>query len=550
MPEQDNLSKKDILPRRRRKTSSFLDSANASRQKRLSRNSQQIDSPPSPEEIKAAKKAQEIAEVTGHLARNYPDIFISNPKREQLFKETLIHLFPGLKEREIDERLKVIMRRESLGLRSLSVDEERKILYSDNPQEAWEAIDEALSKIYATADMNPEEHFNASLTLDDQIKIAAIRMAAQESKHSHYLVPRFNTVHSMRTVIHNVMYVVEGGHGKIEDAMKIMQVNSNISDVVFGTEGVATAHRLYEDYLEKIRLQNLRSAKQENWIAAEDIYYHWKEGKSKLDVEVRNAFKRAITAGLLDGRKYKPEEIDQKSGPWPEWKINRALHLGRAYGSATGRFAELVSTVRLPKGKEMVSPYLEDFVRTFNPIEHLARKFKVGNQMAYLIYLFTGRMQEFRDQNHMNEVFDEVTDRRVIMRQSKKERDRIPNYIWNLTGIDTRTGGWRLGTAAAENPLFERDKAKYLGIEKNLRDTREKFGVWKKGSELQEVLRHNQEMWDFTLQRAPLVVLRGLLPVFPELQYEINRRVFGPSWGIKDKNTGNLVALPEISKKN
>ena len=495
------------------------------------------DSPKLKKEKKDPPEKKDPQEWERYKKRIAAQVGVVTEKDRKDVERALRESFDWNEEKYLQQS-KIIMERMEFGERGLTTEQEENIRFG-KLEDSWKAVDELVSDIYKMADMRTDEPFDACFDMEMQIKLTAIRRAAMYSEHSYKLVEKMNAVHTMRRLVHNAMYLVEGGHGKIEDTMKMMQVQSGIADVAFGCEGVAAAHRMYEDHFYKYRIEGLRGQRedvegrkiQEDWIPPEDIFYNWKEGASKIDEDVRKLFIKAVANGaILDENKrpivynLKTEEGKKRlERDWPEWKINRALHLGRAMGSVTGRFAEIVSEVRLPEGQMMNSPYDEDFVRTFNPIENLVRKFGIGRSMAYLTYLFGGEMKTFKNIDEIKKAFDDATDVRKVMRMSKKERDKIPNFIWNLTGIDSRSGGWRSGEAT--KGLTDKEK-RYIGIEKSLEDT-EDHGKLLKGVELQEVLRHNQDVWDRTLRRSPIVVLRGLLPVFPDLQEKINQRVFG-----------------------
>ena len=487
------------------------------------------EDPPKKEKKDPSKKEKDLQEWERFKKGVVAPVGVVTEKDREDIERALREYFPNWTEKKYRQQTRIIMERREYGERGLTTEQEETIRFN-HFDESWKAVDELVSDIYKMADMRIDEPFDACFDMEMQIKLTAIRRTAMHSEHGHKLIEKMDAVHTMRRLVHNAMYLVEGGHGKIEDTMKMMQVQSGIADVAFGCEGVAAAHRIYEDHFYKYRMEGLRGQRkdaqgrqiQEDWIPTEDLFYNWKEGASKIDEDARKLFIKALKAGAIDDKEYSDEEVLEE---WPEWKINRALHLGRAMGSVTGRFAEIVSEVRLPEGEErnFNSPYDEDFVRTFNPIENLVRKFGVGRTMAYLTYLFGGEMKTFKNIDEIKEAFNKVTDVQRVMRMSKKERDKIPNFIWNLTSIDSRSGGWRLG-AAAEG--LKDEQLKYIGIEKSLEDT-EKHGKVLKGANLQKVLRHNQDVWDRTLRRSPIIVLRGLLPIFPDLQGKINQKAFG-----------------------
>jgi hypothetical protein len=145
--------------------------------------------------------------------------------------------------------------------------------------------------------------------------------------------------------------------------------------------------------------------------------------------------------------------------------------------------------------------------------------------MAYLNFLFSGGEQRvYKDVEDIERDFERLTNLREVMSKPKAQRDKIPKIIWNLFGIDSRSSGPRV-QAAAEG-LTDEEK-NFIGVANRLEPMKDSYGRPKKGEELQEALRKNQEVWDFTLKRAPLIALKGILQFDPDLQREINKEVFG-----------------------
>ncbi len=459
-----------------------------------------------------------------------PEILSSPPKPEQTTKnesaqespvvKDLKELFPKLSSKEvagIEEALHTS--------RLIPAEDVERFQNAKTSEEAWEVLDELTSDIYAGADMQPDSSFETCFGIQEQIKLAQLRFLARTSPFAEELVPKMNMVYSMRRLVHNTMMLIEGGHGKIEEVAGMLQAESSLVDTLFGQEGVAEAYRLYEDLIERIRVRN------HNWIPPEQMLRSWHQKGALLDKQVRELFIKAVKNGAIGGKIYKTEEEFKKA--WPDWKINRALHLGRAYGSVSARFPEIVSQVRLPKGSaQMTSPYAEDFIRTFNPVEHLVRKFKIGREMAYLYYLLSGgEMRTFKDQKEMDEAFDKLTDISRVMSLSEKQRHKIPNLIWNLVGINSRAGGWRLKESIRDLPPEQRQyagiEAALQGVEDTLKEEIPGFERLPSAQKKQLILQKKQEIWDLTLRRSPLVVWRALVIVRPDLQSKLNARVFG-----------------------
>ncbi len=429
--------------------------------------------------------------------------------------------------------------------RQLSLDDEENIIYGSQ-QKAWETVERLLSEIYSNAFLTPNEAFQATMgNLEFQMRLVAIKAAVLASKNRVFLSNRMSEYHQAAEVIHNASYIVYTNRGKAEDMARLMQVPSTVSDAILKMDGVPFTYRIYADYFHQKRMENLRSEKRLDWIDPRDAYVNWRSGECAIDKEVRETLILAIENGVFsNGRKYSRDSEEFKKD-WPDWKIDRAVHYGRAYGAATAVLVEIAGELDLPENNSMVSPFAEDFARIFGPVKHLVDKFGVGNVKAYIYYLFTGDMREFSSLEEIDYYFHQVIDPKRIMKMPKEKRDKIPNFIWNLTGIDSRSGGWRLKTAAGLfdsgeiEKLTPSEKQKYirlLGLEVNLEDTGDGHGKIKEGKELQKALRHNQEIWDLALKRTPLAVLRGLLRVNPELQTEINDRFFKEKWFIeKDK---------------
>jgi hypothetical protein len=507
-------------------------------------------------ETEAKRAAEEALRTTHreHLARAFMDVMpITEDNKKALVK---IRRAFNEEESEAANRRFVDLFAEQYerGGRRLTIEERQKI-HSGSADHRWQAIDEILSEIYSKADQYPEEHFHACFDLDQQIKLTEIAQEVMRGENSTEFTARMHAIHSMREAVHNAMYLVEGAKGGVFEMEKMMKVPSHLSDVLFKeahgvTNGVGTTHRLYEDMFEKFRMDQIRT-KGENWIPPEKLFLKWETGESYIDTRVRELFKRALEVGAVDGHKYDYNSLDKKEGPWPEWKINRALHLGRAYGSVTARFPEIVATTRLQgefgestEFKKLKSPYAEDFIRTFNPIEHLVRKFGVGRPMAYLNYLFSGGEQKtYKDLKEIQGDFEKLTDIKKVMGKTKEERDKIPNIVWNLFSIDSRSGGVRITQAAAEE-MLKKGQDDFIGINNRLEGTK-----GKKDDKLQEALRKNQEAWDFTLKRTPLILLKGILQFKPELQNEINKEA-GVSAAEVDGLEDWLLVLKEDAVMN
>ncbi len=432
-----------------------------------------------------------------------------NEYKRRVLQE-LKEAFPEGNQKELEYAAELIAEGETQRGRGLTREEMKKI-FNPNFDEAWKAVDEILSEIYLLADMNRDDHFDAAFDLETQIKLAEVRRAAAKA-HGHKMAQKLNAVHTMRKTVHNGMYYVEGGQGKPDKMMEMMQKSSEMVDVLFGTEGVASANRFYEDVLERIK------SRHNNWLPYDKVAYNWKTRKSEVDEQVRALFIQALESGAVDGVEHK--NVSRDHPDWPEWKINRALHLGRAYGSVSSRFIEITAASRTPArsvkdGRRFVSQFSEDFVRGFDPVEHMVVKYGPERSASFLYYLFSGEQVVFKNKEEAWDKLREITDVSYVMSLPEEKRKKIPNIIWNMMGASSPlASNWRLLYTIEDMPLEERQRA---GLQIAL------AAIGEEGLSDEETLRKKQEIWDKALQRAPLAVLRGVLRGYPELQQEINK---------------------------
>ena len=455
------------------------------------------------------------------VIRYYDEIFPDDPEQKERFAEYLAEEQTNLE-------------------RSLTLEQIDKIRDPDSRlEERWETIENIVNEIYSSPDNKPGEAFESCFTLEDQIKLTNVWRQVRLGPDAIEISNRLTSIHNVRRTMHNAMMYIESGKGKIEDVVNFMQVHSKeIEDLFSSYPEVAVAFRFFEEVLEQEKVRN------DNWIPPEIMTAGWKKGESKVNIRVRERFKRAIANGLVansrgEKKKYRLETEEGKKQfekDWPEGKINRAIHLGRAYGAASRRFPEIFSQTRLPgsmaKGdySQMISPAYEDYVRILNSGQHVLQKFYIGGRnLNFLYFVLTGDRTIFKTDKELKGAFQEVLDTRYVMSLPKEQRDKIPNFIYNLNGITSSTdSAWRL---LAASQSIKSDDKKNFGLHIGLANIdQERNDGEIEGTEKEqdaEVMRRKQKIWDLALQRIPVSIFHGLQRAYPGLQETVNKKVFG-----------------------
>jgi len=360
----------------------------------------------------------------------------------------------------------------------------------ENPDEAEKHFEQFFQQAYA----RPGSNFRETMTFEDHIKLAdffktftndkAIRIVAESleigvSELQEIVRKRlnwFSKSYQVRTRLFDAFVGIEGGHVKPVDLAKMMaSLTSEQFEFLFGSDeetgrmdkmGVGMVSRLYEsaflEYLDK---------DDKNVVRWKEVVVRPEGGElasSVVDEEVRDM--------LVATLKSRGEE-------WDEWKVNRALILGKSFSLANLRLQEIVAKERFPRfeeddwwGKTMESPPYEDYVRVLNPLEHFSGKYWTGGPAGAMLYFtIKGGFGEFRNAEEFVKAWKS---------QEVSIDDDFFVHLNNLLGIGGfGSSGWRLN-ASVEDFLYKYSgKEQLLGVNVRLhlrvnkKDT-QKAGVW------------------------------------------------------------------------
>lgn len=418
----------------------------------------------------------------------------------------------------------------------------------------FEKIDELFNSFFATADTIPHMRFYEVLTTQERSRLndffaELIRQSREEKKWTtqevQHLVNRYSQEYVMRNLLHDAVYIVERGGGKPEQLKQFMALyTSELHNFLFKAPGAPEAARLWEKTF-------YRLLDEDGYVDYSRVCLNPEEAGrgalSEVEEWVYEGLKESLRLGLKDKLRegISDEEFEEEfKDNWPEWKIRRAMALGKGHGIVTMRLVEIAAKGRLPPedpeaAERMPSQWADNFVRTIDATEHLLEKFGIGGPALAILYtVIEGKPGNWRT---TKELFDSL---RTL---EDPENKRIVD-LYNLfkAGGPTTNSTWRgimiskdispedlekqgtlyrllVGAERAEKEFREHLKSQGK-TKKQIEEAIEKWKEMEKGKE-GGLFEYKKEVWQQALERNPLQVLREYATLDYGREAEIRDRV-------------------------
>lgn len=388
--------------------------------------------------------------------------------------------------------------------------------WSEVKEQAREVVEEKVNRIFEVIDTNPEADWRQAMTIQDQFDLSVIhRKLLDMGEWGQQLSRKLMSENNLRRYLFTLNYGIEKGGFKPDKLQDNMSgFTTDLREALFNIEGASTAARLWETGFEKLLMHY-------DYVPYELVAY--KDGRSVLADWVKERFKKH-----LEGERQRLGLDKEKFWKrWPDWKINRAISVGKGNGLVTLRLVEITAKGKLPlEGQGMYSPWAEDYVRAANPTYHLYSKFWQGYPAQAMLQYFwlTGEKppKGLSTQQYLDLIKEKAGRAKELKKGGKRLIDKI-NFL-GAGGPWTRSS-WRGILAGGLIPGKTAEKLQHLGTNLALILLKERLGEDRKAEWENEV----RNVWTKALKRDALQIIRET-EIFDEPLKQLLEEIMGKDY--------------------